>query len=846
MIPLQKFEHDQVKGWTPISFGLEFVRQMRFKKLNLKHRPSIRTSLAIPKFLTARYFRKRLLNYTDYIEAATFNTPYEDQAKAKTVARDILFPKDGTETKKRVKDQASDDVADSSASPTGADSILAGLGDLNLDLDDFGDLDEMLAQAEQESGDLSSFDFFEQLLSSEEDVDQSLVELLKSIGGPSEMEVNGVVDHESAGEFCSEALTGLVGDLTPEQIKQACACGFGQQLCRETSLPWELAGSLAGNGNLDSLQHHLDDLFQTSTAAELGKTAKYLDSFFTEIGKETFDRVIAEALKRVKSLADFISLLDALGYWVDPPAGLIDYEAVENPRQALKAADWIRERFDRSFHEQIFYKWADSLGRTPAIEELIPLYVPLKRYDELLDEAYQDFLSELRQGFASASADEQPGVIQKAVQMGSNLKKQSVLLSNLASILATDVLELPNEAELFLTLLENLLSEKIMPHDTERVVAKGSALRIDPEEIYQRLGRAFEQLKQMIHADIRDVARYLQLLTRIGDIPFDEVADLVAICEHFGNLEAMATLMALAMGPAAGACSDESFALASIGFKGIGGGDNLLKQWFTHGQNLPGSLRAQIKQLAKTALLDLGLEWSASGNGSLSDGMIPQSRVRPYTGADDMDSLDIENTLDLLTSAGKPLEWMSEDDLLVHDTQQGQAAMLVLIDISGSMSGDDLAMCAMSVVMLLGKLMPNEIAIALFESDTHVVKTFSNDADLDAVADDLLDLKGRGGTCVDAALRWSIEQFQNHPTAVNQTLFLLSDFCFYESADDLRKVLEPLSDLGIRYLGAAHGYIDGKMQNLFQKMLGGDNLKITSLEQLPELLTNAINSLGSN
>ena len=99
---------------------------------------------------------------------------------------------------------------------------------------------------------------------------------------------------------------------------------------------------------------------------------------------------------------------------------------------------------------------------------------------------------------------------------------------------------------------------------------------------------------------------------------------------------------------------------------------------------------------------------------------------------------------------------------------------------------------------------------------------------------------------MDAALRWSIEQFQNHPTAVNQTLFLLSDFCFYESADDLRKVLEPLSDLGIRYLGAAHGYIDGKMQNLFQKMLGGDNLKITSLEQLPELLTNAINCLGSN
>ena len=79
MNKLQKFEHDVVKDWTPISFALEFVRQMRFKKLKLSHRPSVRTTLAIPKFLTARYFRKHSLNYTDYIEAAKYNTPYEDQ-----------------------------------------------------------------------------------------------------------------------------------------------------------------------------------------------------------------------------------------------------------------------------------------------------------------------------------------------------------------------------------------------------------------------------------------------------------------------------------------------------------------------------------------------------------------------------------------------------------------------------------------------------------------------------------------------------------------------------------------------------------------------------------------------
>lgn len=841
MTKLPKFEHDHVRDWTPISFALEFVRQMRHKKLNLHHRPSVRTSLAIPKFLTARYFRKRQLNYSDYIDAATWNTPYEDQQKARIIARDILFPKEQELKKKEPVEES--DAADVEML-VGADSILAGLGELNLDLSDFDDLDELLESAEVTSGELSAYDFFEQMLTSNEPADQSLAKLLSSLGGPSEMEVHNINDRESAFEFCREELTKRVGGLSPQQISQGCACGFGGQLCREVSLPWELAASLAGTGQTEALRHHLDDLFQTATASELGKTATYLDSLFEAVGQETINEVIQHALKRVRSLADFMSLLDTLGYWVEPPAGLIDFEAVENPRQALKAADWIRGRFDRSYHQQIFYKWAESLGREPTLEELIPLYLPIALYDELLDAAYETFLGLLQKEFQSVSKDEQPAVLQKAVRMALLLKKGEVLLSNLASILATDALELPNDADLFLTLLEDLLARKVMPHNTERVVRKGASLRIDPEEIYQRLGRAYEQLKRMITSDIRNVARYVQLLARIDEIPFDEIEELVRICQQTGNMEGMAALLALALGPAAACCTDKSFVLESLCFKGIGGGENLLKQWFVHGESLPGALRAQIKQLAKSALLELGLEWSASGNGSLSEGMVPQNRVRPFTGADDLDLLDIENTLDLLASAGKPLESMSQDDLLVYDTQKGQAAILVLLDISGSMSGDELAICAIAVVMLLGKLTPSEIAIALFESDTHVVKPFIDHADLDQVADRLLDLRAQGGTCVDAALRWAIQQFEEHTTAVNRTMFLLTDFCFFESLNDLRDIIGSLAEQAVRYIGAAHGVSDTTRQKLFSDILGGDTLKLTSLEQLPELLISAINGLG--
>lgn len=50
-------------------------------------------------------------------------------------------------------------------------------------------------------------------------------------------------------------------------------------------------------------------------------------------------------------------------------------------------------------------------------------------------------------------------------------------------------------------------------------------------------------------------------------------------------------------------------------------------------------------------------------------------------------------------------------------------------------SGGELAVCAIAVVMLLGKLLPEEVALAVFESDTHVLKGFPDSSDLDTVAD---------------------------------------------------------------------------------------------------------------
>src|SRR5581483_8890818 len=78
---------------SPIDFALAFVHAMR-NRFDLSHVPSVRTSVALPRFLSARRMRTGELSPKDFVEAAVYLTPLEDQAAAFEVAREIVFPKE--------------------------------------------------------------------------------------------------------------------------------------------------------------------------------------------------------------------------------------------------------------------------------------------------------------------------------------------------------------------------------------------------------------------------------------------------------------------------------------------------------------------------------------------------------------------------------------------------------------------------------------------------------------------------------------------------------------------------------------------------------------------------------
>src|SRR6185436_5123658 len=63
-----RFAKDSVTRFSPVTFAIAFVSAMR-KRKELSHVPSVRTAVAVPRFLTARYFRLGALSARDYVEA---------------------------------------------------------------------------------------------------------------------------------------------------------------------------------------------------------------------------------------------------------------------------------------------------------------------------------------------------------------------------------------------------------------------------------------------------------------------------------------------------------------------------------------------------------------------------------------------------------------------------------------------------------------------------------------------------------------------------------------------------------------------------------------------------------
>ena len=295
--------------------------------------------------------------------------------------------------------------------------------------------------------------------------------------------------------------------------------------------------------------------------------------------------------------------------------------------------------------------------------------------------------------------------------------------------------------------------------NSSSVKKKGKKLGMSNEEIARLIGDVYEYMKQLIQDENPSYERVNSLMERanMNENQFKTLVKLSVDNKREGALGAFACQDLRAVSTMVPNTNKGKSLLEQA--IGAGSGENLLNQWFLYGKNLPPWMRDLVKDQAKQVMIDLAKTKAASLIGTSEAGPLPEGTIRPYYLGDDPDIIDIEETLDNILDSGKRLENVSVNDFIVRKEVTGRRCVIFLVDISGSMTGQPLASASLATAMLLMAFARDELGVALFESNTHVICEIDEDIELDEVIDEILDLSARGGTQMGAAIRWADGQF---------------------------------------------------------------------------------------
>ncbi|SEP23421.1 vWA domain-containing protein [Trujillonella endophytica] len=161
----------------------------------------------------------------------------------------------------------------------------------------------------------------------------------------------------------------------------------------------------------------------------------------------------------------------------------------------------------------------------------------------------------------------------------------------------------------------------------------------------------------------------------------------------------------------------------------------------------------------------------------------------PWSGGSD--ELDLERTLDALVA--KPLP--DDDDVIVRERVRRRRAVVLVVDVSGSMRGERIRTAAATVGALAGELARDRLAVVAFWSDAAVLVRMGEPTDPGKVLDLLVRMPAQGLTNVSFALETAAAQLAGVPARDGRVL-LLSD-CVHNAGPDPRLIAARLPRLDV-------------------------------------------------
>ena len=833
-------------------FAHEFTKRMRSRK-DVSKKPSVRQTTSIPQLLSARFFRNGKLTLEDFLEAAVFTTYPPDQDIAREIAEDILLGREKIE-RPRLSDKERAEAA-KVATKKQTDALQKVMDQIRRE--------QELAKVIKKDKVQAGYEYLQEL---HRNGDAQLYEAATDYLTDGDIVLRGITSDQELKETAGSQLLDKAGVLTSEDIQNSQTLDVLDEVC-DLSNAAEQVAAKALRGDSD-VEQEFSDLARrdTTTAA---RALRHIEEMGTldEKTRESLDETLQNELENLGEAADYAAEMKRV------PDNL-DEHIQDAPNQyslsdAAAFAEKIKKHTGKDIMDDLLKAYDeqyDNGGHNNVdMRQLSETARDNQSWDDLLEKETESTIQDANA--RSSPSDFLRSAVAQGMGLGAELssshtqKEWAKSMQKLADA-ACDTS--PTKTHLRSTVKQ--LSRMGQVPSKESIQKAGERLGMTESEILELLNPSYEVIKKLIEAGVTDFDRLHNLMSTAG-LTNQQLRQLADMAAEKGNQSALGAVAHEDLQAALGTGSQGYGARrygqgtgagsgtgnqpydkdrADMAFGGLLGGPatNIVRIWYTYRDQLPDELKKKLREIARRLLIDLGMRYARQTMGSSMLGGIQESTtVRPFKLGDDMDLINLEETIDSLLSQGRTnFKILETSDFLVTETYQGHRAFYWALDKSGSMnSAEKLGMLAISVMAGLYGIKKDDFGVVLFDSTTHIVKRMAEkNVSVDKVATDLLDARAGGGTGGAQSIRLALENFEN--TRAKEKIFVFSTDMFLSDQAVCEDLVERMKPLGIKMiiLVPKSSYNPHAADSLAKKA-HGVVLDIASIDELPEKLLRVTN-----
>ncbi len=834
-------------------FAHEFTKRMRSRK-DITKKPSIRQTQSIPQLLSARFFRNGKLTLEDFLEAAVFTTFPPDQDIAREIAEDILLGREKVE-RPRLSD-TEQAAATQAATKKQSDALEKVMEQIRREQE----LAKVIKKEKVQAG----YDYLQELHRSG---DQQLYEAATDYLTDGDIVLRGITSDDELREIAGSQLLDKAGVLTSKDIQNSQTLQVLDSVCDLSNAAEQIAGkSLRGDSDVEQKFSDLATL-DTTTAARALRHMEEM-GILDETSRESLDKTLQDNLTDLDEAADYAAELKRIPDNLDK---LIQDAPNQYPlSDAAAFADKIKKHTGQDILDDLLKAYDeqyDNGGHNNVdMRQLSETARDNQNWGNLLEKETEATIQDANA--RSSPSDFLRSAVAQGMRMGAELpsshtkKEWTKAMQKLADAVCETS---PTKTHLRNTVKQ--LSRMGQVPSRESIQKSGERLGMSEEEILELLNPSYEVIKKLIEAGVSDFDRLHNLMSAAG-LSHQQLRQLADMAAEKGNQSALGAVAHEDLHAALGT-SSQGYGSRQYGSRGVGPGSgagtqpfdkdradmafggllsgpatNIVRIWYAYRDQLPDELKQRLREIARRLLIDLGMRYAKQTMGSsMLGGILESTTVRPFKIGDDMDLIDLEETIEALLSQGRTnFKILETSDFLVTETYQGHRAFYWALDKSGSMnSAEKLGMLAISVMAGLYGVKRDDFGVVLFDNETHVVKRMDEKTvSVDKVAADLLEARAGGGTGGAESIKLALESFED--TRAKEKIFVFSTDMYLSDQTVCEQLVERMKPLGIKMiiLVPKSSYNPHAADSLAKKA-HGVVLDIASIDELPEKLLRVTN-----